>query len=168
MLIAPDAKHKLELSQKLTRRENSEIQSFYSKKHLQETVLALAEFYTKHDRFYIPVRLDQRGRVYCDAHYLNYQGTELAKSLIEFAEGGIITKNNFSSCYKYLACYGANCYGGYISKKNFKSKVEWVENNKDNILNIENNILLSDASDKFLFLSFSLEFRRLHDWITNG
>ena len=61
---------------------------------LQETTLGLAEFYRKFSKIYFPIRLDQRGRLYCSPAYLKYQSNELSKALVLFAYPGIINKNN--------------------------------------------------------------------------
>ena len=45
-------------------------------------ILGLALLYKNIPEFYIPVRIDNRGRVYCMFDYLHYQGIELAKSLL--------------------------------------------------------------------------------------
>lgn len=63
----------------------------------------------------------------------------------------------------YLKAYGANCYGGNISKMSIKSKIEWVDKNHKNILDYDNGILLNKAKDKLLFLSFCMEFKRYND-----
>ena len=39
--------------------------------------------------------------------------------------------------------------------------------NKDDILNFDNGILLSKASDKLLFLAFCFEYRRYNDFMAN-
>lgn len=46
---------------------------------------------------YFPVRLDQKGRLYCTPNYLDYQANDLSKPLILLAEPGIIEKNNVDS-----------------------------------------------------------------------
>jgi DNA-directed RNA polymerase len=50
--------------------------------------------FAKFPRFYFPVRLDVRGRIYSMPNYFNYQSTELAKALILFAEPSIIKKTD--------------------------------------------------------------------------
>ena len=73
LLIDPYAKHKFEDLEKITRYEQSVYISHNSKIVLQETILGIADFYRRFDKIYFPVRLDQRGRLYCSPHYLNYQ-----------------------------------------------------------------------------------------------
>ena len=66
-----------------------------------------------------------------------------------------------------MKVYGANCYGGNTAKGPIKSKLEWIENNLDNILDYDNGILLNKAKDKLFFLSFSMEFKRFYDFYTD-
>jgi len=47
-------------------------------------ILELALIFKNVPEFYIPVRIDNRGRVYCLVDYLNYQGIKLAKALLLF------------------------------------------------------------------------------------
>jgi len=47
--------------------------------------------------------MDFRGRIYSYVHYLNYQGTDIARSLFEFVEGCILNKNNINVVYHYFA-----------------------------------------------------------------
>jgi len=131
---------------------------------LQETILGIAEFFRKFSRIYFPVRLDQRGRLYCISSYLNYQSNELSKALLSFAIPGILTKNSTQSVV-YLKTYGANCHGGTIGKGSIKSKLEWIDKNIDDILNYDNGTLLEKASDKFLFLSFCIEYKRYYEFL---
>jgi DNA-directed RNA polymerase len=81
-----------------------------SKLNLQEIVLGLADFYKNFSEIYFPLRMDQRGRLYCSTTYLNYQSNELAKSLLLFAKPGIISKKDLRAI-KYLEFYGVNCFG---------------------------------------------------------
>lgn len=80
-------------------RERSEYQdkvykSYVSKVLLQENILDIAILYQNFSKIYFPVRLDQRGRLYCSSSYLNYQGNELAKSLLLFAVPSTIHKRD--------------------------------------------------------------------------
>lgn len=165
-LIDPSAKHKYDDLEKRTKYQQSKLASHNSKVILQETILGIADFYSKFSKIYFPLRLDQRGRVYCSPNYLNYQANELSKALLLFAEAGIINRNNMDSVI-YLKSYGANCYGGSIAKASSKSKLEWVDKNIDNIINYDNGILLNKAKDRLLFLSFCMEYKRFYNFIIN-
>lgn len=110
--------------------------------------------------------MDQRGRIYCSSTYFNYQSNELSKALLLFAIPGVISRHDNESI-KYLKAYGANCFGGNISKKSIYDKCVWVDNNTDNIINYENNILINKAQDKLLFLSFCIQYKRYIEFIQN-
>ena len=92
--------------------------------------------------------MDFRGRIYCEASYLNYQSTELAKSLLLFSKGEIIYKCDEQSI-AFLKRFGANCYGQ--DKKSYKDRIEWVNENIDDILNFSNGKLIKEAESKLLF-----------------
>jgi DNA-directed RNA polymerase len=70
----------------------------------------------------MPARLDYRGRLYCITEYLNYQGIDLAKSLLEFSSGDKVHLSDKSSI-NYLKIYGSNCYGHGLNKKSFNTRV---------------------------------------------
>ena len=59
---------------------------------IKNNILALATIFKNVPEFFIPVRIDNRGRIYCMADYLNYQGIELAKSLLLFSKGDKVSK----------------------------------------------------------------------------
>lgn len=165
LLLDPDAKHKYPHIKKKTKAQQSAYSSHTSKVILQETIIGIAEFFNKYPNIYIyfPVRLDQRGRLYCAPSYFNYQSNELAKSLFLFSNPGVVYKSNLKPIDN-LKKYGANCYGGKVSKYSDISKLKWVNNNIDNILNYDNGILLNKAADKLLFLSFCMEFNRFWEF----
>ena len=68
--------------------------------------------------FYFPVRLDYRGRMYCVTEYLNYQGIELAKGLLQFSVGEKVHLND-KLAISYLKIFGTNCFGNTLEKKIF-------------------------------------------------
>nr|YP_009327781.1 hypothetical protein [Epichloe typhina]APB96740.1 hypothetical protein [Epichloe typhina] len=78
----------------MTKTQKSQLTSLKSKFHLQETILGIADFYKDFSKIYFPLRLDTRGRVYCDNNYLHYKSTELAKSLLLFANPSVISKKS--------------------------------------------------------------------------
>jgi DNA-directed RNA polymerase len=71
-----------------------ELESFYSKILFRTNILGLALLFKDIPTFYMPVRLDYRGRLYCITEYLNYQGIDLEKSLLEFSNGSKVSVND--------------------------------------------------------------------------
>lgn len=96
--------------------------------------------------------------MYYSPNYFNYQSNELSKCLIQFGDPSVIPKHDKDSI-NVLISYGVNCFGGKISKDSINKKIDWVNNNKDNIFNYENGILIDKAKDKLLFLAFCIEYK---------
>jgi hypothetical protein len=157
-----NSKHKLEdKKEKLGKYQLNELTAFKSKRFVDESILNIADCYKDVNEFFIPVRIDYRGRVYCNTSYLNYQGTELAKSLLMFSKGEKIDGNNYMTI-DYLKIYGANCFGNKLNKESATNRINWVNENHDNILKFENGILIEKAESKLLFLAFCFEYRKFH------
>lgn len=53
--------------------KTNKFKSLRAQYDLQEKILEIAKMF-RNKNFYFPIRLDQRGRVYCIPHYLNFQG----------------------------------------------------------------------------------------------
>lgn len=163
--------HPLEIkskeNSKLYKWEKIELERFLSKRSVQENIIGLADVYENIPIFYIPVRMDYRGRIYCEVDYLNYQGTDLAKSLLLFSKGEKILKSN-DSAIEYLKILGANCFGNSLDKKSFIDRIKWVDENLYNIRNFENGELISKAESKFMFISFCFEFNRWLDCLNDS
>lgn len=68
------------------------------------------QFYKDFNEIYFPIKLDQRGRLYCTPNFFHYQSNELSKALILFSKPGIVKRDDLESI-NYLKCYGANCFG---------------------------------------------------------
>lgn len=146
---------------KLTKSERSEIESYISKLNLQENILGLAKVFSNVSEFFLPVRLDFRGRVNCISQYLNYQSTELAKALLLFSKPEKLLKTDVESL-NYFKSYGANCFGNKLDKKSWEDRCKWVNDNEYDIINYTNCKLISQAENKLLFTTFCIEYNR---WI---
>ena len=157
LIIDPELKHSLSSKKKLNLSEKKELESFISKQTLENEILNIANIFRNISEIYLPVRLDYRGRIYCTTEYLNYQGIELAKALLQFSEGELVYLNDFLSI-KYLKIFGANCFGNKLDKESFNDRISWIDSNHDNIINFENGYLLSKAENKLLFISFCFEY----------
>jgi len=137
--IDSEYKHPLSLKNKLTKKDKTKLESFNSIRSLEQNIIGLALAFSDIPFFYIPVRLDSRGRLYCQSQYLNYQSTELAKALILFGNPGKIYKTD-SEAINYLKIYGANCYGHSLSKASFKKRIQWIDENTENIISFTNDL----------------------------
>ena len=161
LIIDPCFQHDLEIKknnkEKLSVYEKKTLDSFLSKKQLEMNILALATIFKNVPEFFIPVRIDNRGRIYCMADYLNYQGIELAKSLLLFSKGDKVSKCDNESI-NFLKIFGGNCYGNGIEKKSFQNRIDWVNDNLSDILNFRNGKLIKEADSKLLFIAFCFEF----------
>ena len=167
LIIDPDYTHPLELKTKLTLSEKKELESFRSKVNLEFEILNLAHIFRNSPELFIPVRLDYRGRLYCNVEYLHYQSVELAKSLLQFSKGDIVYINDEVSI-KYLKIFGANCYGNRLDKMSFNDRIDWIDKNQKNILNFSNGKLISKADNKLLFIAFCFEYNKYLDAINNN
>ena len=64
--------------------KSRELKVKFSKYSLETNIMSLALVY-KEEKFYLPIRMDQRSRLYAVPDNLSYQGSNLAKSLFLFA-----------------------------------------------------------------------------------
>jgi DNA-directed RNA polymerase len=121
-----------------------------------------AQALSKHDRFWTPMNLDFRGRVYGVPHF-NFQRDERVRALFLFADGKPIGPEGL----KWLKVHVANradsddlgCEG--ISKRPFDERVRWVDEHLENIKNITvaplRDIRWTKADKPFLFLAACFE-----------
>lgn len=83
--------------------------------------------YAGFERFYFPHMLDFRGRMYPIPVGLQPQGQDLARGLLEFAEGKAITKENGGA--GWLAINLATHWG--YDKVSFDERIAWVEQREE-------------------------------------
>jgi len=83
----------------------------------------LAKKYRHEDALYFPKQLDFRGRIYDRVPFLNLQGNDVSRSLLQFTNGKLIkTEEDLN----WLKIHGANMYG---IKQDFKTKIDWIDEN---------------------------------------
>ena len=161
LFLDPNQRHpyeiKKEKNKKLSLLEEKILESYLSRKQLELNIIGLALIFKNVYEFFIPVRMDNRGRIYCMADYLNYQGIELAKSLLLFSKGEKVYKYN-KEAIDYLKIFGANCFGNGVNKKSYEDRVEWVNNHENDIINFRNGELIKKADSKLLFIAFCFEY----------
>jgi DNA-dependent RNA polymerase len=161
LIIDKDYQDPLLSKNKLFKVDRVKLEGFLSRKLLQENILGLANVYSNVPEFYLPVRLDYRGRMNCISEYLNYQSTELAKALLLFSKPEKISKSDTRSI-NYFKAYGANCFGNRLDKKSWNDRIKWVDDNVKGIINFQNGDLISKAENKLIFIAFCIEYNR---WI---
>ena len=124
------------------------------KKDFQNSItLKVAKIYSKFT-FYLNVNCDWRSRLYTNSFFLTYQGSDLSRSLLEFAEGEKLTDEGL----KYLYIFGANCYSDILGKKSISYRISWVKNNIKSIIELDKTFL-NEANKKVQFASFCLAMR---------
>ena len=90
-----------------------------------EIKLGIARNFSKLDRFYMPLNVDFRGRIYPISPHLNQIGNDISRGLLEFADG----KKLGASGFRWLKIHLANKMGH--DKLPIKERMAIVENNLD-------------------------------------
>jgi DNA-directed RNA polymerase, mitochondrial len=105
---------------------------------------------------YFPHTLDFRGRLYANTAFLNPQGEDSARGLLEFSRG----KPLGASGYAWLKVHIANCFGE--DKISLEERVEWTDEHQDDIMGCGIDPLTSrmwmDADKPWQFLRACIEF----------
>ncbi len=121
--------------------------------------------------FFQYVDADYRGRLYYRESYLNYQGKDIERGLLKFAEPKEMTEEGLYNLSIYTACcfnqsYSIDsipswCENDYVSyldeqgltdisidKMNIDDRVRWVLNNQDFIINTWKNRTIHENAEK--------------------
>lgn len=120
--------------------------------------VSLARKFKGYSAIYFPYDVDTRGRTYPKVPFLNPQGTDYVKSLLEFAEGKPIETSEQAA---YLAIAVANAWGQ--DKLPLQQRVEWVEDNEVMLQEVANDPLRDlrwlKADEPFMALRGALEWQ---------
>ncbi|EAA18788.1 DNA-dependent RNA polymerase-related [Plasmodium yoelii yoelii] len=95
--------------------------------------LAVAKTFKKNEQIYFPHNIDFRGRMYPLSPHLHHMGDDICRSLIVFSNGEEIGPNGLY----WLKVHLANNFGK--DKLNFKKRIEWVDQNINNIKKLKEN-----------------------------
>ena len=111
----------------------------------------VAETLAAHGRFYVPLNIDFRGRVYAIPHF-NFQREDCVRALFLFADGEPIGEGGL----KYLKAHIAACADGtswsHVPKPsdlNLAKRVEWTETNLPLLREIGAAVLRGDDKTKW-------------------
>ena len=128
-----------------------------SKTELVGKVLKIAAKYKDYPAIYFPMNCDFRGRIYAIPTYLNPQGCDYAKGLLEFVEGKIV---DTPEALMWLKIAGANHYG--IDKASFADRCKWVDDNLSEILRIAesplDNTSWTKADEPWQYLAWCCDY----------
>jgi len=124
--------------------------------------LHLAKKFEDFEAIYFPHNLDTRGRAYPLPAFLNPQGADYCKALLEFSEGMPISDEDQAN---WLAIAGANAYGN--DKVALVERVQWVRENEEMILSIGSDpkadLRWTNVSEPFQFVRFCIEWKAFRE-----
>ena len=119
------------------------------------STLKTAKKFSAEPEIYFPHHLDFRGRAYPIPKVLNPQGDDMAKGVLQFAEGKVIGPEG----YKWFLIHGANLCG---FKGSFHDRITSILAAEEGVLESAANPLDCDfwaqADKPFQFLAWCLEF----------
>lgn len=145
-------------------------------------LLEVAEDVADEPAIWFPWSLDFRGRAYPISDYLNPQGDDRHKGLLEFAEGKPLGPEGAW----YLALHGANCLDevpevfqtgeeGEVVKMGHRAvhdRVKWIEEHTLEILRVAKDPLgvtwWQDLENPWTFLAFCLEWLGFYQYHRRG
>jgi hypothetical protein len=165
--IEPDVVHPLQDKPNKHVKDIKGLEAFQSRQFLDNHIINMAIVYRDLPKFFIPVRIDNRGRLYAQSDYLNYQGIELAKALLLFANAEKVDKTN-ELAIRFFKSYGVNLFGNGWDKKSIEDKILWIKDNEADIIDFKNGNLLNIAENKILFLAFCIEYNKYLNSLNNN
>lgn len=112
------------------------------------------------NEIWFPASLDFRGREYPIPYFLQPQGPEWAKTLLNFSNAEPITED----AVKWLYIHAASRWG--LDKEPYSSRLKWAEGNLQMLRDVGmdpiGNMIWTDASEPWSFVRACMEISRLH------
>jgi len=131
-----------------------------SQRILISKILMLAHKF-RGERMFMPSSCDFRGRIYQIPSYLNYQGPDHCRGLLQFHRGLPIKSDEDK---KWLGIHGANCFGN--DKIAFDDRLAWAEGFTRDAIRIANdprgNREWAEADEPWQALAWCFEWADLH------
>jgi DNA-dependent RNA polymerase len=134
--LHPETKNMYNLSLMKKEGEILDIKIHNSQYYINKSIMTSALLFSswcdssEENKLYFNYFMDWRGRLYTDTSFLSFQGGELARSLLKFKSGAVLTTEGLEA----LKAYTANCYG--LGKKSYNDRLKWTEDNLDKILSV--------------------------------
>lgn len=132
-----------------------------SKTNSLERQIEIAGRFVDEEMIFFPHNIDFRGRVYPIPELLNPQGDDIARGLLEFAEGKVLDETGL----KWLKVHAANCHGE--DKCSLEDRIKWVDEHAKDIIRCANDPLgqghdlwvTADKKKRYQFLACCFELR---------
>ena len=141
---------------------HSDNRELISKRLMVLSTIGVAQQYREYPAIYFPHNLDSRGRAYPLPVFLQPQGPDYTKALLEFSTSLPI---NTPEAVCWLAVVGANAYGN--DKVSLKDRCDWVRDNKELILatadDPQGDLRWTECSEPFQFLRFCFEWKAMRE-----
>jgi DNA-directed RNA polymerase len=130
-------------------------------------IRGVAREFVEEATIYFPHQLDWRGRVYAVPLFLQPQGADMARGLLEFAEGKPF---GTAEAINWWKIHGSNSWG--FDKAPFADRVAWVDDHAEEILaaaaDPASERWWCEADEPWQFLAFCLEFARWLECVKEG
>ena len=128
-------------------------------------LLHIAGELKEQDELFFCCQLDSRGRIYYRPPYLNPQGNDLSRALLQFSYYNYMQTDEHVN---WLRVHGANVYG--LGKSDWQTRIDWVTEHEQLILAAGNDPWLSPnfwtrAEKPWSFLAFC---RTYYEWKQEG
>ena len=128
-------------------------------------LLHIAGELKEQDELFFCCQLDSRGRIYYRPPYLNPQGNDLSRALLQFSYYNYMQTDEHVN---WLRVHGANVYG--LGKSDWQTRIDWVLEHEQLILTCGNDPWLAfsfwtRAEKPFSFLAFC---RTYYEWKQEG
>jgi len=135
-----------------------------SNEQAMQKQLGVAKKFAGEEAIWFPHYFDFRGRLYPYASYLNPQHDDLARGLLQFAEGKALGQRGAHA----LKVHIANLFG--IDKVSFEDRVAWVEENAERLLDsatrpLDGEMFWTTAENKWQALAACFEYA---GWCVQG